>query len=98
MVEPEAKMGLQFSVYPLRQPHLAPGVGDAVKAAADAGLEVSIGNLSTFASGDEESVFRALRAAWRAAAALGPTVMVATLSSGLPDGNTIARLQSATET
>jgi uncharacterized protein YqgV (UPF0045/DUF77 family) len=98
MVESQARMGLQFSVYPLRQPHLAPGVGDAVKAAADAGLEVSVGNLSTFASGDEESVFRALRAAYRAAAALGPTVVVATLSSGLPDPETVARLQSATET
>ena len=97
MVEPEASMGLQFSVYPLRQSHLAPGVGAAVKAAADAGLEVRVGNLSTFASGDEESVFRALRAAYRAAAAHGPTVMVATLSSGLPDQVTIARLQSESE-
>ena len=93
MSEPSASVGLQLSVYPLRQEHLAPGVGAAVEAAAGAGLEVIVGNLSTFASGDEETVFRALRAAYRAAAALGPTVIVATLSTGLPNQATIAHIQ-----
>ena len=43
MAESEARMGLQFSAYPLRQAHLAPGVGAAVQAAADAGIEVKVG-------------------------------------------------------
>ena len=42
--------GLQLSVYLLRQEDLAPGVGLAVKATAEAGLEVAVGNLSTFAA------------------------------------------------
>lgn len=95
MAESEARMGLQFSAYPLRQAHLAPGVGAAVQAAADAGIEVKVGNLSSYASGDEESVFRALRIAYRAAAALGLTIMVATPSSGLPSEKTVAEIQDA---
>lgn len=67
--------GLQVSVYPLRQPHLGSPVRAAVKAAA-AGVEVRVGRLSTCARGDEESVFRAVRAAFAAAKAFGPTVIV----------------------
>ena len=88
-------MGLQLSVYPLRQPHAGPAVRAAVAAAAAQGLDVKVGRLSTFAHGDEESVFRALRAAFAAARSHGPTVMVITLASGLPDEETVAAIQSA---
>lgn len=91
----EDQVGLQFSVYPLRQPHLRPAVQAAVAAAGEAGLEVSVGRLSTFAPGEEEAVFRAVRAAFAAARAHGPTVMVVTLSSGLPAGETVAEIQAA---
>jgi uncharacterized protein YqgV (UPF0045/DUF77 family) len=89
------QVGLQFSVYPLRQPHLGTAIRAAVKTAADAGVDVRVGRLSTFAPGDEESVFRAMRAAFTAAKSFGPTVMVATLSSGLPSERTVAEIQSA---
>jgi uncharacterized protein YqgV (UPF0045/DUF77 family) len=89
------EMGLQLSVYPLRQPHVGPAIRAAVKAAADEGVELTVSRLSTFARGDEESVFRALRAAFSAAASVGPTVMVATLSSGLPSEQTVADIESA---
>ena len=52
-----------------------------------------VGRLSTFAPGDEESVFTALRAAFAAAKSFGPTVMVVTLSSGLPSDGTVAEIQ-----
>jgi hypothetical protein len=90
-----ARVGLQFSVYPLRQEHLRPAVTAAGQAAAGAGLDVTVGRLSTFAGGDEESVFTAVRAAFAAARAVGPTVMVVTLSSGLPDEDTVAEIQEA---
>jgi len=54
-----------------------------------------VGRLSTFAPGDEESVFAAVRAAFDAAKSFGPTVMVVTLSSGLPSEETVAEIQGA---
>ncbi len=89
----ESQVGLQFSVYPLRQEHLHPAIEAAVQAAAQEGVEVTVGRLSTFAPGDEESVFAALRAAFDAARSLGPTVMVVTLSSGLPSEEAVAEIQ-----
>jgi uncharacterized protein YqgV (UPF0045/DUF77 family) len=89
----ESQVGLQFSVYPLRQEHLHPAIKAAVQAAAQEGVEVTVGRLSTFAPGDEESVFAALRAAFDAARSLGPTVMVVTLSSGLPSEEAVAEIQ-----
>jgi hypothetical protein len=88
-------IGLQFSVYALRQEHLRPAIEAAVQAAAEKGVEVTVGRLSTFGQGDEESVFAALRAAFDAAKSLGPTVMVATLSSGVPDEETVAEIEGA---
>jgi hypothetical protein len=96
MPSPAHQIGLQFSVYPLRQEHLHGAVEAAVQAATDAGLAVTVGQLSSFAPGDEESVFAGVRAAFDAASSLGPTVMVVTLSSGLPSEATVAEIQKAT--
>ncbi|HEY5386361.1 MAG TPA: YkoF family thiamine/hydroxymethylpyrimidine-binding protein [Thermoleophilia bacterium] len=93
----ENQVGLQFSVYPLRQAHLHAAIEAAVQAAAKAGVDVTVGRLSTFAPGDEESVFAALRAAFAAAKSFGPTVMVVTLSSGLPSTETTADIQAASQ-
>jgi len=90
----ESQVGLQFSVYPLRQEHLHAAIEAAVQAAATAGLDVTVGQLSSFAPGDEESVFDGVRAAFSAARSFGPTVMVVTLSSGLPSEETVAEIQS----
>jgi uncharacterized protein YqgV (UPF0045/DUF77 family) len=95
VADTNGEMGLQISVYPLRQPHVGPAVRAAVEAAANQGVDLTVGRLSTFARGDEESVFRALRAAFTAARSHGPTVMVATLSSGLPSEVTVAEIQAA---
>lgn len=66
-----------------------------MQAATKAGVDVTVGRLSTFAPGDEESVFAALRAAFVAAKSFGPTVMVVTLSSGLPSEGIVAEIQDA---
>lgn len=93
----ERQVGLQFSVYPLRQEHLHPAIEAAVRAAARQGVNVTVGRLSTFAPGDEESVFSAVRAAFDAAKSFGPTVMVVTLSSGLPSEETVGEIQIASD-
>jgi uncharacterized protein YqgV (UPF0045/DUF77 family) len=89
----EAVIGLQFSVYPLRQTHLRAAVEAAVKAAAGAGVDMTVGRLSTFGQADEDAVFAAVREAFAAARSFGPTVMVVTLSSGLPSDATVAEIQ-----
>jgi uncharacterized protein YqgV (UPF0045/DUF77 family) len=94
----ESQVGLQFSVYPLRQQHLHAAIEAAVHAATKAGLGVTVGQLSSFAAGDEESVFAGVRAAFEAARSFGPTVMVVTLSSGLPSTETVAEIQDAATT
>jgi hypothetical protein len=92
---PQDSIGLQFSVYPLRQTHLRPAVEAAVQAASGTGADVTVGRLSTFARGGEEAVFAAVRKAFAAARSFGPTVMVVTLSSGLPSEETVAEIQGA---
>ena len=91
----ESQVGLQLSLYPLRQEHLRPAIEAAVKAAAREGVEMTVGKLSTFASGSEEAIFSAIRAAFTTARDFGPTVMVVTLSSGLPSDETVAAIQTA---
>jgi uncharacterized protein YqgV (UPF0045/DUF77 family) len=90
-----SQVGLQFSVYPLRQEHLHPAIEAAIRAAAGEGVDARVGRLSTFAPGDEDAVFAAVRAAFDAAKAFGPTVMVVTLSSGLPSDSVVAEIQEA---
>jgi catechol 2,3-dioxygenase-like lactoylglutathione lyase family enzyme len=86
---------LQLSVYPLRQPHLRPAIEAALTAAADEGVAITVGRLSTLVRGDEPAVFAALRAAFRAAGSSGSTVLVATLASGAPSDETVDGIQSA---
>ena len=87
-------VGCQFSVYPLRQKDLGPAVRAAVEAAHAEGCSVRVGNLSTLISGSEDQVFRALRAAFRAAQEHGPAVMTATLAAGMPTDELVAEIQS----
>jgi catechol 2,3-dioxygenase-like lactoylglutathione lyase family enzyme len=88
-----ARVHLQLSVYPLRQPHLRPGIEAALGAAIAEGVDVSVGRLSTVIQGSEPAVFAALRAAFRAAGSAGSTVMVATLANGAPEDETLAGIQ-----
>lgn len=89
------EIGLQFSVYPLRQEELQPAVDAAVRAAAREGLDVRVGRMSTFASGAEDQVFGAVRAAFEAARSVGPSVMVVTLTSSLVSESSVSETQSA---
>jgi uncharacterized protein YqgV (UPF0045/DUF77 family) len=92
------QVGVQFLLHPLRQERLRPAIEAAVQAAAKEGIAVTVGRLGTFASGSEEAVFAAVKAAFVAARSYGPTVMVITLSSGLLSEDTVASIQTAART
>jgi len=84
LVSPAMTVSAQISVYPLRQPHLAPAV-DAVLAELGARpLQVEPGAMSTLVSGETDTVFAALQAAFRRVAENGQVVMVVTLSNACP--------------
>jgi uncharacterized protein YqgV (UPF0045/DUF77 family) len=87
-------MGCQFSIYPLRQDDVGPAVRDAIEAVHAEGCAVRVGNLSTLLTGSEDQVFRALRAAYRAAQRHGSAVMTATFAAGMPTDELVAEIQS----
>jgi uncharacterized protein YqgV (UPF0045/DUF77 family) len=91
-------VGCQFSVYPLRQPDIDTPVQAVIHAASDAGVSVRVGNLSTLMWGDEDQVFAALRAAFRAAQRHGPAVLTATFAAGMPTDELVGVIQSDVDT
>jgi len=87
-------LGCQFSIYPLLQTDIDRPVQAAIHAAGVEGCSVRVGNLSTLLSGDEDQVFAALRAAFRAAQLHGPTVMTATFAAGMPTDELVGEIQA----
>jgi uncharacterized protein YqgV (UPF0045/DUF77 family) len=71
----------QFSLYPLREPHLAPALDRAMEGVRSTGLTPQIGSMSTYVEGDEDAVFEALKRAFRRAAEEGELVLIATVSN-----------------
>jgi uncharacterized protein YqgV (UPF0045/DUF77 family) len=78
------RISAQVSIYPLRQPNLAPAIEEAVQIFRARRLEFHPGAMSTLVIGDDEIVFAALRDALRGAATRGDVVMVASLSNACP--------------
>jgi len=74
----------QVSVYPLRQDDLSPSIDAAIEAFRVAGLGYQVGPMSTIVWGEADKLFRALKDAFDATAALGEVVMVITLSNACP--------------
>jgi uncharacterized protein YqgV (UPF0045/DUF77 family) len=71
------------AVYPLRQESYE-AVDRAIDALRSCGVRVQARGLNTDIGGSTAEVFRALRAAYEAAAASGETVMTITLSNACP--------------
>jgi uncharacterized protein YqgV (UPF0045/DUF77 family) len=86
-------VGCQFSVYPLRQADIDTPVQDVIHAAAETGVSLRVGNLSTLMWGGEDEVFTALRAAFRAAQRSGSAVLTATLAAGMPTDELVDDIQ-----
>jgi len=74
----------QVSLYPLRQPELAPSIAAMIDALRARGLDVKPGTMSTLVSGETDAVFEGLKAAFGSAAARGDVVMVLSLSNCCP--------------
>jgi uncharacterized protein YqgV (UPF0045/DUF77 family) len=74
----------QVSVYPLRQPHLAPAVETIRTAMEKRGLVVEVGAMSSQTAGEAKAVFEALREGFEQAAAAGDVVMTVTVSNCCP--------------
>jgi uncharacterized protein YqgV (UPF0045/DUF77 family) len=72
---------LQLSLYPLRQPHVGPAIAGALEAFRSRGLDVRPDTMSTVVIGETGAVFDGLKAAFLRVAALGDTVMVASISN-----------------
>ena len=77
-------LSCQFSLYPLREVSLSPILDAALAELRGAGLHPVVDTMSTYVEGDEDSVFDGLKRAFRAAAARGDIVLVATVSNACP--------------
>ena len=77
-------MSAQVSLYSLRQERLSPAIEKALRIFRKHGLEVQPGPMSTLISGENGTIFTALREAFVRAAEDGEVVMVVTLSNACP--------------
>ena len=80
----------QVSLYPLRQAHLSAAIHQALDIFRGHGLEVIPGAMSSLVSGEDETVFAALKEAFQAVSQQGDAVMVVTLSNAcrVPEAST----------
>ena len=78
------KISAHMSVYPLRQGEVSPGIGAALDALGDNGVEYEVGHMGTMLWGEDEKVFKALLDAFRKASAVGKTTLVVTISNATP--------------
>jgi L-fuculose-phosphate aldolase len=74
----------QVSVYPLGQTNLKSAITQVLEIFRQHELDVTPGSMSTIISGEPESVFAAVQAAFRITASHGETVMVVTFSNACP--------------
>jgi uncharacterized protein YqgV (UPF0045/DUF77 family) len=77
-------LSAQVSLYPLKQARLGPAIEALLAAFRHHPVEVRVGPMSTYLSGEVEQVFAALREGFERAAALGPTVLNVTISDACP--------------
>jgi uncharacterized protein YqgV (UPF0045/DUF77 family) len=83
---PQLIVSAQVAIYPLRQDHLTPVIAAVSRALEAAGLEPTVGPMSTMVTGEAATVFGALEAAFVQAAARGHAVMTVTISNACPVG------------
>jgi uncharacterized protein YqgV (UPF0045/DUF77 family) len=78
----DTRVRAEISLYPLRQEHLRPAIDSAVEILRDAGLEPSVGVMSTSVRGERSALFAALDRAFEAASRTGDLVMTIHVSNG----------------
>jgi len=85
--EEPMEVAAQVSIYPLRQPELAPWIDEASKIFRQHKLEVIPGRMSTLVTGNHTMVFGAIKRAFQRVADNGDVVMVTTFSNACPIAN-----------
>jgi len=78
------KTTAHMRIYPLRQKEVSPGIGAALDALFQEGVDHETGMTGTLLWGDEEKVFLALKEAFSRASSVGPTTMEVTISNACP--------------
>jgi uncharacterized protein YqgV (UPF0045/DUF77 family) len=78
------KISAHMSVYPLRQEEVSPGIGAALDALDESGVEYEVGIMGTMLWGEDERVFKTLLQAFRKASSVGKTTLVVTISNASP--------------
>ena len=73
-----------MSVYPLRQTEVSPGIGAALDALAESGVDHEVNLMGTMLWGEDEKVFKTLLEAFRKASSVGKTTLVVTISNATP--------------
>jgi uncharacterized protein YqgV (UPF0045/DUF77 family) len=74
----------ELSLYPLRQSKLSPAIDEALRILREHGLAFELSSMSTFISGDDETILQAAQEVWLAASARGDIVMHMILSNACP--------------
>jgi uncharacterized protein YqgV (UPF0045/DUF77 family) len=77
-------LAAQVSIYPLRQLSLSPVIEQALSFFRSYGLEVTPGPMSSIVSGEDETLFAALKEAFSQIAKDVEIVMTLTLSNACP--------------
>jgi uncharacterized protein YqgV (UPF0045/DUF77 family) len=78
------KVSALMSIYPLRQTEVSPGIGAALDALAENGVDHEVGLMGTMLWGEDEKVFKTLLEAFRKASSVGKTTLVVTISNTTP--------------
>jgi uncharacterized protein YqgV (UPF0045/DUF77 family) len=78
------KISALMSIYPLRQTEVSPGIGAALDALGESGVDHEVGHMGTMLWGEDEKVFKALLEAFRQASSVGKTTLVVTISNATP--------------
>jgi uncharacterized protein YqgV (UPF0045/DUF77 family) len=74
----------QFALYPLGVEDIGPAIDAALAEVRQAGLQVDVGPMSTYMTGDSAALFEGLRRAFDVAAREAQIVMTVTMSNACP--------------
>ncbi len=81
MTTRDDRLSAEISLYPLRQAQLRPAIESAVGILREAGLDPTVGAMSTSVRGERSALFAALDRAFEAASEAGDLVMTIHVSN-----------------
>jgi len=84
VVDEQADLSAQLSVYPLRQPSLLPTINETLEILEGFDLTVIPGSMSTLILGNENMLWAGLHKVFSAASTHGDVVMIVTISNACP--------------